>query len=966
VAQLGESKYIDELNIESQKDYSKNYVDLTEDQRNTILRRVTARQAYKKVDPSKNQNLLIQNKTEKKLKKFVKDFKEKNKRLPSRKEITRQANTDYNSVIKYLDEGKDYLTKAESTKLKDPPRPIQDLNPAQKKWYKANKNFLFFDKNFKYKKMPDDFMSLNNVERTKVRTDYINRATTGLNSPKARLERNKKTLEDFLQSEINKVKPGQNVVFNGQRKQFLEKNKLPIFDADETKKIFDKFNGRFVFENQKLLEIPGIEKKIIELAKTKGPAEIIQTLTEEKLIPNQNIGKSLKDGTSKFSYKAIQTALNTLLKEKKISKILPMDPTQGPKDKLVKDFIKNNPTEESIHRIAKGISANENIKISTNFVKNSIERLGLKNNFVSLHAKIYPQVKSLDKIIKRASKIINDPNINATDKFKFLAKEYAKATKQPLEEATSQLKARLEKVGSLYQKTSERRYETALYDTINKPINFNDKFAANLIEIASRAKTQLNNSSVARMMGLPAKDITLIDNLAKVGTGLGVKVAGDHTDIKALMKNYPSYKKNFLRIQLISDKLNEFKGKSFDRKIIALEKKARLGNRRVREDALEEMKKLQKEFKKLTGADIGIPDIRDGRIILDESKMIPRLDELKNPMNETVRQGMINLETSAAPGETPSKFTNTVDKLLKNATSAAQRINIFKKYQGTKAIQESKAVKGLSKLPGPVGKAFKAITLGLASIGAMSVAANAGETNQTEGQVALLEKSQVKQPTFSEPLKYDATQGSIVNANTDQKADQNQILEYVKDNPLKVTAGTSLGFAAQEVPGAYKAARDLGRGRIRSTLGISGAIRPVLTTFGTPLITGLYEGAIGAKRLDEGETMTDILTDPVGPALGLTLMEPLSKLSGVVRDAPKRTMLEGARNYFNLSNVGQARPGLTGQILRMGLSPRMIAGASRFLGLPGIALGAGLAGYDAYKNYQNQEGMIYNLFNKDG
>ena len=223
----------------------------------------------------------------------------------------------------------------------------------------------------------------------------------------------------------------------------------------------------------------------------------------------------------------------------------------------------------------------------------------------------------------------------------------------------------------------------------------------------------------------------------------------------------------------------------------------------------------------------------------------------------------------------------------------------------------------------------------------------------------------VNQPTVGEPLRYDATQGSIINANTDQKADQNQILEYVKDNPLKVTAGASLGFAAQEVPGAYKAARDLGRGRVRSTLGISGALKPILTTFGTPLMTGLYEGAIGAKRLDEGETMTDILTDPVGPALGLTLMEPLSKLSGVVKDAPKRTMLEGAKNYFNLSNVGQARPGITGQILRMGMNPRMIAGASRFLGLPGLALGLGMSGYDAYKNYQNQEGMIYNLFNKD-
>ena len=214
-------------------------------------------------------------------------------------------------------------------------------------------------------------------------------------------------------------------------------------------------------------------------------------------------------------------------------------------------------------------------------------------------------------------------------------------------------------------------------------------------------------------------------------------------------------------------------------------------------------------------------------------------------------------------------------------------------------------------------------------------------------------------------LRFNPEKGEIVTTDNDQKADQNQILQYVKDNPLKVTAGSSLGFAAQEVPGAYKAARDLGRGRVRSTLGISGAIRPVLTTFGTPLLTGLYEGAIGAKRLEEGETMTDVLTDPVGPALGLTLMEPLSKLSGVVKDAPKRTMLEGAKNYFNLSNVGQARPGITGQILRMGMSPKMIAGASRFLGLPGLALGLGMSGYDAYKNYQNQEGMIYNLFNRD-
>jgi len=50
------------------------------------------------------------------LKKFVKDFKKKNKRLPSKKEIQRGAKADYSSVIKYLTEGKDYLTPTEMKK----------------------------------------------------------------------------------------------------------------------------------------------------------------------------------------------------------------------------------------------------------------------------------------------------------------------------------------------------------------------------------------------------------------------------------------------------------------------------------------------------------------------------------------------------------------------------------------------------------------------------------------------------------------------------------------------------------------------------------------------------------------------------------------------------------------------------------------------------------------------------------
>ena len=259
---------------------------------------------------------------------------------------------------------------------------------------------------------------------------------------------------------------------------------------------------------------------------------------------------------------------------------------------------------------------------------------------------------------------------------------------------------------------------------------------------------------------------------------------------------------------------------------------------------------------------------------------------------------------------------------------------------------------------GNIKKALPSIALGAIGVGTLGV--GVGMLTPTKLQAA-----EVKKPEVGTPIKYDSNVGAIVNENTDQPATQNQILTYIKDNPLKVTAGTSLAFAAEEIPGAFKEARKLGRGKVRSALGITGALKPVLTTIGTPAMTALFEAPFAAKRLEEGESATEILTDPFGPALGVAFMEPFSRGAGIIRGAPKRTMAQGLRNYFNLSNVGQARPGLTSKVLRLGMSPRMIAGASRFLGIPGLLLGTGLSAYDAYKNYQNQEGFLYNLLNKD-
>jgi len=460
--------------------------------------------------------------------------------------------------------------------------------------------------------------------------------------------------------------------------------------------------------------------------------------------------------------------------------------------------------------------------------------------------------------------------------------------------------------------------------------------------------------------------------ITKVGTQL------EHSMPKALIKDFKLPRSNYLKGERTSNFLNQFKAQ-FDNQIINAAKDFRDGK-----ISYDQYKKIvanivRKVAKRTGGYEQGYIDFKNGdpkqafavtsqESILSKQGPMGRKNTgvskfLKNAShhNELFKQyrldpthpdfGTLRTEIKSKGTRMPFVAEPELENLY-NVTKNLKTTEEFFDFYKTDT-QESKLFrKALTNAAGKIAKGGRGLKIlgGAATLPLFATALAAEE---------------VKQPTVGEPLKYDATQGSIVNANTDQTADQNQILEYVKDNPLKVTAGTSLGFAAQEVPGAYKAARDLGRGRIRSTLGISGALRPLLTTFGTPLITGLYEGAIGSKRLDEGETMTEILTDPVGPALGVSLMEPLSKLSGVVKDAPKRTMLEGAKNYFNLSNVGKARPGITGQILRMGMSPKMIAGASRFLGLPGLALGLGMSGYDAYKNYQNQEGMIYNLFNRD-
>ena len=722
---------------------------------------------------------------------------------------------------------------------------------------------------------------------------------------------------------------------------------------------------------------PDYEDRAIELLNEGlSTREVTDTLEAENLIkvrPNKLGGltawareykKLLKDGKLKVD-RVTESKPGTDAK------------IQKQKDVLVKEFLDKNPEIENPTHIAKTIMKNSEVPITANFVERSVKRQNIDKELIRKHEAIFPEVKALDEVIKSSNDILLNEAIPDTERVRELIRRFAEKTNLPMEQATENFASRIFRLGNIYAGTAGNlRYAAKKYETIKPPLNYLDSpLHKNIILMTSSAK-RLSNSGMARLLGLPEKDIKVIDDTAAAMKGFGFDIAGDHTDIKGLMKNFPNYKNNFTRIEYIKDSLNKFK-RRYDVKIANLARDARGASPSVQQEILEKVKDLRDDFKGQTGYDIGDFQIKNQQVVIDPRT--PRLGDSPTPVNTALKKAVFNFENYVSPQIGKLEATipetdlrvNPIDKIAFSQTSKPFEVEeVINKYKGTDIAKNSKYLISMSKVPviGKLATAAIAGTIGAFGISKIANAAVAGAL-PTLPTMSLfgsrVEASEVKQPEVGTPIKYDSNVGAIVNENTDQPASQNQILSYIKDNPLKVTAGTSLGFAAPEVPGAYKAARKLGRGKVRSALGITGALKPLLTTIGTPAMTGLLEVPIAAKRLEEGESATEILTDPLGPALGVAFMEPFSRGAGVIQGAPKRTMAQGLRNYFNLSNVGQARPGLTSSILRLGMSPRMIAGATRFLGIPGLLLGTGLSAYDAYKNYQNQEGFLYNLLNRD-
>lgn len=173
-------------------------------------------------------------------------------------------------------------------------------------------------------------------------------------------------------------------------------------------------------------------------------------------------------------------------------------------------------------------------------------------------------------------------------------------------------------------------------------------------------------------------------------------------------------------------------------------------------------------------------------------------------------------------------------------------------------------------------------------------------------------------------VKYNKEVGAFLDPQTDDKVSQAGLLTWAVENPIPVVAGTAVTGLAT------KKGRSIGKGALKK-----------LAALGAPLPTAAIDAYFINKQIEEGRDPSEIAKDPFN-WLGLATMSPLTKAAGLAD-----------------------KSGKLASVMRLGMSPGMIRGASRFLGLPGLALSTGLTAYDQYQKYKNKEGFIYDLFNPE-
>ena len=194
---------------------------------------------------------------------------------------------------------------------------------------------------------------------------------------------------------------------------------------------------------------------------------------------------------------------------------------------------------------------------------------------------------------------------------------------------------------------------------------------------------------------------------------------------------------------------------------------------------------------------------------------------------------------------------------------------------------------------------------------------------------------------------------------SDENQQKNMLIDMVTEPVMEerdpgITSDAQLPVlgavtAAGAIPGAaeyYKDRRGIrpndkftgpmkqGVGKIRAAASpISGLLGKGLAATGTPLGMLALEPLYIGQQLAEGDSLGEIATNPIN-YLGAAFAAPLT---------------QQATKF--------ASPAVS-SVMRLGVSPAMLKTVSRRFGLPGLALSAGISGYEMFDNYRKGKGLF--------
>ena len=339
------------------------------------------------------------------------------------------------------------------------------------------------------------------------------------------------------------------------------------------------------------------------------------------------------------------------------------------------------------------------------------------------------------------------------------------------------------------------------------------------------------------------------------------------------------------------------------------------------------------------------------------------LEDIKNiynsePKNSVFRKGMDDIVKCADgcfvkvansnPEKTLKKINKEPQKLIRlfRGEEPARKTELYKATKGSPSMYEE-SLKGRFFFDNPADARYYAqrqgsLTGNVKSVDVPENMVNIGRKMANRrrgpnyGSEVILPKKFVGQETVNIPqtamaragaivdkiksgVKYNKDAGTFVNTTTNAPDTNFNAKTYAQDNPIEVKAGTE--DALKPI-----------KGNLLKTVGKS------LAYVGAPLPTALIDSYFVGKQISEDRPAAEIAKDPLN-WLGLATMSTLSEISGV------------------------SKPGKMNAALRLGMSPGLIRGVSRFAGIPGLAISTALTAYDQYNKYKNEEGLIYNLFN---